>query len=203
MRSPSPSAFSSSSPPSSSPPTSATAPSPPAADNSVYLPRIIFVGLEGENVSQNAVVCLDQAVINSHPKFVFTKKSGAAADDDALLPRDARGCVAEAQRVVPRLQEFAAPDGAMTALQQVVPLSLYSGEGTQKDGGTTVLLGGFVAHQHKLTEQKIGIPICHGEAKLLGVLHRKIEGLGEEVGRGMEKRLVDRSSWRAEQVNHR
>ncbi|KAE8693851.1 RING-H2 finger protein ATL68 [Hibiscus syriacus] len=49
-----------------------------AASNSygIILPRIVFVG-ENED-SENIVVGLDQAVINSYPKFQFSKESASA-----------------------------------------------------------------------------------------------------------------------------
>ena len=45
--------------------------------------------------------------------FVGVQEIGDAADAAGLpplLPRDVRGCVAETQRVVPHVPEFAAPD---------------------------------------------------------------------------------------------
>ncbi|KAG6434300.1 hypothetical protein SASPL_105925 [Salvia splendens] len=119
-----------------------------SADNSVYLPRIIFVGEEDENEGQNAVVGLDQAVINSYPRFVFTRKSGAAADDGVcsiclseyresemlrMLP-DCRHCFhvmcvdawLKLNASCPVCRSSPLPTPLSTPLQEVVPLSLYS-----------------------------------------------------------------------------
>ncbi|XVF73111.1 hypothetical protein PTKIN_Ptkin12aG0175300 [Pterospermum kingtungense] len=54
-------------------------PSPIAAANAdgIILPRIIFVAEDEDN--ENVVVGLDQAVINSYPKFQFSKEAAAAA----------------------------------------------------------------------------------------------------------------------------
>ncbi|KAG6407525.1 hypothetical protein SASPL_130517 [Salvia splendens] len=80
---------------------------------------------------RHGILNTSQASINSYPKFVFTKKSGGAVDDGVcsiclseyresemlrMLP-DCRHCfhvmcVAETQRVVLRVPEFAAPDAA-------------------------------------------------------------------------------------------
>lgn len=85
------------------------------------------------------------------------------------------------------------------------------GERRRSDGVVCVaelllhLLFVFLAllrHEHELAEEEIGGLVGGREAKLLRVLHREVEGLGEEVGRGMEERLVDRSGWRVEEVNH-
>ena len=50
--------------------------------------------------------------------FVGVQEIGDAADAAGLpplLPRDVRGCVAEAQRVVPRVPDFAAAHAAFDA----------------------------------------------------------------------------------------
>ncbi|XP_042027251.1 RING-H2 finger protein ATL67-like [Salvia splendens] len=71
------------------------------------MPRIIFLGVEGENESQNAVVGLDQTVINSYPKFIFfTKKSGAAADDDVCLIFLSKYRESEMLRMLPDFRHY-------------------------------------------------------------------------------------------------
>ncbi|OIS99439.1 ring-h2 finger protein atl67 [Nicotiana attenuata] len=52
-------------------------------NNGIYLPRVIFVADEEENddvLSQNTVLGLDQAVINSYPKLVYSKRNGSGND---------------------------------------------------------------------------------------------------------------------------
>lgn len=58
-------------------------------ETSTYLPRIIFVA-EDENdevsSSENVVVGLDLAVINSYPKFQFSKRFGSFGGNDSVCP---------------------------------------------------------------------------------------------------------------------
>ncbi|KAL0373754.1 UNVERIFIED_CONTAM: RING-H2 finger protein ATL67 [Sesamum radiatum] len=160
---PSPSASSCSSPLFSSPPTSAADPPPPAAaanqqsensnpnrsnENSIYLPRIIFVAEDDENESQNVVVGLDQAVINSYPKLVFSKRSGNWGNDTVcaiclceyresemlrMLP-DCKHCFhvtcvdawLKLNASCPVCRNSPLPTPLSTPLQEVVPLSQYS-----------------------------------------------------------------------------
>lgn len=52
-------------------------------NNGIYLPRLIFVADEEENddvSSQNTILGLDQAVINSYPKLVYSKRNGSGKD---------------------------------------------------------------------------------------------------------------------------
>ncbi|XP_024988382.1 RING-H2 finger protein ATL68 isoform X2 [Cynara cardunculus var. scolymus] len=49
------------------------------SDNGVMVPSIIFVG-EDNNDDQNVVIGLDQSVINSYPKFLFTRGIPKAID---------------------------------------------------------------------------------------------------------------------------
>ncbi|KAL7207421.1 hypothetical protein ACSBR1_029386 [Camellia fascicularis] len=47
-----------------------------SSDNGIILPRIIFVAEDDNKDNNNAVVGLDQAVINSYPRFPFSKDRG-------------------------------------------------------------------------------------------------------------------------------
>lgn len=117
-------------------------------ENSIYLPRIIFVAEDDENESQNVVVGLDQAVINSYPKFVFSKRSGNCANDTVcsiclceyresemlrMLP-DCRHCFhvmcvdawLKLNASCPVCRNSPLPTPLSTPLQEVVPLSQYS-----------------------------------------------------------------------------
>ncbi|XP_057780389.1 RING-H2 finger protein ATL67 [Salvia miltiorrhiza] len=119
-----------------------------SAENSVYLPRIIFVAEDDDSEGQNVVAGLDQAVINSYPKFVFTKRSGAAAGDGVcsiclsdyresemlrMLP-DCRHCFhvmcvdawLKLNASCPVCRNSPLPTPLSTPLQEVVPLSQYS-----------------------------------------------------------------------------
>ncbi|KAL3649576.1 RING-H2 finger protein atl67 [Castilleja foliolosa] len=118
-------------------------------ENSVYLPRIIFVAEDDENSdASNVVVGLDQAVINSYPKFVFSKRSLSGANDTVcsiclceyresemlrMLP-DCRHsfhvmCVdawLKLNASCPVCRSSPLPTPLSTPLQEVVPLSQYS-----------------------------------------------------------------------------
>ncbi|KAK6162255.1 hypothetical protein DH2020_002096 [Rehmannia glutinosa] len=117
-------------------------------ENSIYLPRIIFVAEDDENDTQNVVVGLDQGVINSYPKFVFTKRNGIGANDTVcsiclceymesemlrMLP-DCRHsfhvmCVdawLKLNASCPVCRNSPLPTPLSTPLQEVVPLSQYS-----------------------------------------------------------------------------
>ncbi|XP_057805760.1 RING-H2 finger protein ATL67-like [Salvia miltiorrhiza] len=118
-----------------------------STENSIYLPRIIFVAEddEGEN---DAVVGLEQAVINSYPKLVFTKRSGNWENDAVcaiclceyreaemlrMLP-DCRHCFhvmcvdawLKLNASCPVCRNSPLPTPLSTPLQEVVPLSQYS-----------------------------------------------------------------------------
>ncbi|PIN13678.1 Anaphase-promoting complex (APC), subunit 11 [Handroanthus impetiginosus] len=117
-------------------------------ENSIYLPRIIFVAEDDENESQNVVVGLDQAVINSYPKLVFTKRSGNWGNDTVcsiclceyresemlrMLP-DCKHCFhvmcvdawLKLNASCPVCRSSPLPTPLSTPLQEVVPLSQYS-----------------------------------------------------------------------------
>ncbi|XP_060218520.1 RING-H2 finger protein ATL67-like [Lycium barbarum] len=56
---------------------------PNNTENGIYLPRIIFVAEDDENddlASQNSTLGLDQVVINSYPKLVYSKRNGNGND---------------------------------------------------------------------------------------------------------------------------
>ncbi|KAJ8529237.1 hypothetical protein K7X08_036072 [Anisodus acutangulus] len=60
-------------------------------ENGIYLPRIIFVAEDDEEnndvSSQNATLGLDQVVINSYPKLVYSKRnSGNGNGNDVVCP---------------------------------------------------------------------------------------------------------------------
>ncbi|KAL3536764.1 hypothetical protein ACH5RR_000130 [Cinchona calisaya] len=124
-------------------------------ETSIYLPRIIFVAEEDENddvsSSENVVVGLDQAVINSYPKFHFSKKNvGVVRGNDPVCPI----CLcdykeSEMLRLLPECNHYfhvtcidawlklnascpvcrnsPLPTPLSTPLSEVVPLSQYSG----------------------------------------------------------------------------
>ncbi|KAL8062788.1 hypothetical protein ABFX02_02G170000 [Erythranthe guttata] len=119
-------------------------------ENSIYLPRIIFVAEDDDNDSQNAVVGLDDAAINSYPKFVFGKRNGiSGGGGDAvcsiclceyresemlrMLP-DCRHyfhvmCVdawLKLNASCPVCRNSPLPTPLSTPLQEVVPLSQYT-----------------------------------------------------------------------------
>ncbi|XP_059312565.1 RING-H2 finger protein ATL67-like [Lycium ferocissimum] len=57
---------------------------PNNTENGIYLPRIIFVAEDDENddgASQNSTLGLDQVVINSYPKLVYSKRNGGNGND--------------------------------------------------------------------------------------------------------------------------
>ncbi|KAE8723290.1 RING-H2 finger protein ATL68 [Hibiscus syriacus] len=70
------------------PPPPAFSPNPIAAANSdgIILPRIVFVGEEDHEDDEESVIVvgLDRAVINSYPKFLFSKKVAAAAGSSSV-----------------------------------------------------------------------------------------------------------------------
>ncbi|KAK6142775.1 hypothetical protein DH2020_023123 [Rehmannia glutinosa] len=117
-------------------------------ENSIYLPRIFFVAEDDESESQNVVVGLDQAVINSYPKLVFTRRNGNWGNDTVcsiclceyreaemlrMLP-DCRHCFhvmcvdawLKLNASCPVCRNSPLPTPLSTPLQEVVPLSQYS-----------------------------------------------------------------------------
>ncbi|KAL7164487.1 hypothetical protein ACSBR2_040405 [Camellia fascicularis] len=52
-----------------------------SSDNGIILPHIIFVAKDDNEDNTNAVVGLDQAVINSYPRFPFSKDRGGGIND--------------------------------------------------------------------------------------------------------------------------
>ncbi|KZV37405.1 hypothetical protein F511_01273 [Dorcoceras hygrometricum] len=125
--------------------------SPNSADlteNSVYLPRIIFVAEEDESDSQNVIVGLEQAVINSYPKYVFSRRNGNVGNDTIcsiclcdyreaemlrMLPDCKHSfhvtCVdawLKLNASCPVCRNSPLPTPLSTPLQEVVPLSQYS-----------------------------------------------------------------------------
>ncbi|KAL2552929.1 RING-H2 finger protein ATL68 [Forsythia ovata] len=122
---------------------------PSSVDNSVYVPRIIFVA-EDDN-SQNDVVGLDPAAINSYPKFVFSRKNGGNYTVCAICLCEYKD--SEMLRMLPDCKHYfhvtcvdawlnlnascpvcrnsPLPTPQSTPLSEVVPLSQYS-DGRQR-----------------------------------------------------------------------
>ncbi|XP_075521212.1 RING-H2 finger protein ATL67-like [Primulina tabacum] len=117
-------------------------------ENSIYLPRIIFVAEDDESDSQNVVVGLEQTVINSYPKFVFSRRNGNGGNDTVcsiclcdyreaemlrMLPdckhRFHVTCVdawLKLNASCPVCRNSPLPTPLSTPLQEVVPLSQYA-----------------------------------------------------------------------------
>ncbi|CAN4108334.1 unnamed protein product [Withania somnifera] len=123
-------------------------------ENGIYLPRIIFVAEDDEEnddgLSQNPTVGLDQVVINSYPKLVYSKRSGGNGNgNDVVCPI----CLCEYKdgemlRMMPDCKHYfhvmcldawlklnascpvcrnsPLPTPLSTPLSEVVPLSQYS-----------------------------------------------------------------------------
>ncbi|XP_075487563.1 RING-H2 finger protein ATL67-like [Primulina tabacum] len=120
----------------------------PSTENSVYLPRVIFVAEDDESDSQNVVVGLDQAVIDSYPKFVFSKRNGDGGNETVCSICLCEYREAEMLRMLPDCRHYfhvmcvdawlklnascpvcrnsPLPTPLSTPLQEVVPLSQYS-----------------------------------------------------------------------------
>ncbi|GFP94617.1 RING-H2 finger protein atl68, partial [Phtheirospermum japonicum] len=119
-----------------------------ANDNGIYLPRVIFVAEDDDSESQNGAVGLDQAVINSYPKLVFSRRGGNWSYDAVcsiclceyresemlrMLP-DCRHCFhvmcvdawLKLNPSCPVCRSSPLPTPLSTPLQEVVPLSQYS-----------------------------------------------------------------------------
>ncbi|KAF3669753.1 RING-H2 finger protein ATL68 [Capsicum annuum] len=123
------------------------------AENGIYLPRIIFVAEDDEEndegLSQNATLGLDQVVINSYPKLVYSKRNGNGSGNDVVCPI----CLCEYRdgemlRMMPDCKHYfhvmcldawlklnascpvcrnsPLPTPLSTPLSEVVPLSQYS-----------------------------------------------------------------------------
>ncbi|KAL7244743.1 hypothetical protein ACSBR2_000163 [Camellia fascicularis] len=56
-----------------------------SSDMGIILPRIIFVAEDDNKDNNNAVVGLNQAVINSYPRFPFSKDRGGGINDSMCL----------------------------------------------------------------------------------------------------------------------
>ncbi|KAK1420216.1 hypothetical protein QVD17_21627 [Tagetes erecta] len=114
------------------------------SDGGVILPSIIFVDETNENEDeQNAVVGLDEAVINSYPKFPFTKGIDSVcaiclceykeAEMMRMLP-DCKHCFhltcvdawLKLNATCPVCRSSPLPTPLSTPLAEVVPLSQYS-----------------------------------------------------------------------------
>ncbi|CAK9134365.1 unnamed protein product [Ilex paraguariensis] len=123
-----------------------------SSDNGIYLPRIIFVAEDDDDESNNEIagVGLDQAVINSYPRFAFSKDRGSSGgNSDSMCSI----CLceyreAEMLRMLPDCKHYfhlmcidawlklnascpvcrnsPLPTPLSTPLQEVVPLSQYS-----------------------------------------------------------------------------
>ncbi|XP_009766983.1 RING-H2 finger protein ATL67-like [Nicotiana sylvestris] len=121
------------------------------SENGIYLPRIIFVAEDDEEndevSSQNATLGLDQVVINSYPKLVYSKRNGNGNGNDCPI------CLCEYKdgemlRMMPDCKHYfhvmcidawlklnascpvcrnsPLPTPLSTPLSEVVPLSQYS-----------------------------------------------------------------------------
>lgn len=116
-----------------------------SSDNGIILPRIVFVAEDDEDDSQNVVVGLDQAVINTYPKFPFSK--GVRNDSmcaiclcdykDAEMLRTLPDCRhyfhltcidawLKLNASCPVCRNSPLPTPMSTPLSEVVPLSQYS-----------------------------------------------------------------------------
>lgn len=117
-------------------------------ENSVYLPRIIFVAEDDDENSSQNVVGLDQAVINSYPKLVFSKKNRITDGDTLCAICLCEYKESEMLRMLPDCKHYfhvtcvdawlklnsscpvcrnsPLPTPLSTPLQEVVPLSQYS-----------------------------------------------------------------------------
>ncbi|KAK4344946.1 hypothetical protein RND71_035122 [Anisodus tanguticus] len=130
----------------------AQARSPNNENNEVYIPRVIFVAEDEENddiSSQNTHAGLDQAVINSYPKLVYSKRNRNGKGNDVVCSI----CLcdykdAEMLRMLPDCKHYfhvmcidawlklnascpvcrnsPLPTPLSTPLSEVVPLSQYS-----------------------------------------------------------------------------
>ncbi|EPS68076.1 hypothetical protein M569_06695, partial [Genlisea aurea] len=119
-----------------------------AGENSIYLPRVIFVAEDDDSEVQNVVVGLDQAVINSYPKLVFSKRNLNSGNDTVCSICLCEYRESEVLRVLPDCKHLfhvmcvdawlklnascpvcrnsPLPTPLSTPLQEVVPLSLYA-----------------------------------------------------------------------------
>lgn len=123
-------------------------------ENGIYLPRIIFVAEDDEEnddvLSQSTALGLDQVVINSYPKLVYSKRNGGSGNgNDVVCPI----CLCEYKdgemlRMMPDCKHYfhvmcldawlklnascpvcrnsPLPTPLSTPLSEVVPLSQYS-----------------------------------------------------------------------------
>ncbi|XP_059634274.1 RING-H2 finger protein ATL68 [Cornus florida] len=123
-------------------------PNPNNSDNGIVLPRIIFVAEDDDDGTENAVVGLDQAVINSYPRFQFSKDGGGRGNDSTCSICLCEYKDAEMMRMLPDCRHYfhlicidawlklnascpvcrnsPLPTPLSTPLYEVVPLSQYS-----------------------------------------------------------------------------
>ncbi|XVF80144.1 hypothetical protein PTKIN_Ptkin15bG0046900 [Pterospermum kingtungense] len=126
-------------------------PTTTTAADGIILPRIIFVAEDEDN--DNVVVGLDQAVINSYPKFQFSKEAAAVGSSDVNTTCSICLCEyrdLEMLRMMPECRHYfhvscidawlklngscpicrnsPLPTPLSTPLSEVVPLSQYSAD---------------------------------------------------------------------------
>ncbi|KAG5565921.1 hypothetical protein RHGRI_001743 [Rhododendron griersonianum] len=127
-------------------------PNNPTTDNNgITLPRIIFVAEDDDAENQNAAVGLDPTVINSYPKFPFSKGGTKDATCSICLCEYRDG---EMLRMLPDCRHYfhltcvdawlkmnascpvcrnsPLPTPVSTPLSEVVPLSQYAGGGRRR-----------------------------------------------------------------------
>ncbi|EPS71501.1 hypothetical protein M569_03256, partial [Genlisea aurea] len=119
-----------------------------SGENSIYLPRVIFVAEDDDSEAQSVAVGLDQAVINSYPKLVFSKRHSNWGDDTVCSICLCEYRETEVLRMLPDCKHLfhvmcvdawlklnascpvcrnsPLPTPLSTPLQEVVPLSQYA-----------------------------------------------------------------------------
>ncbi|KAG9155861.1 hypothetical protein Leryth_004113, partial [Lithospermum erythrorhizon] len=117
--------------------------------NAIYLPRIVFVAEDDEENNENIPIGLDHAVINSYPRFIYSKKLRSFVGNETMCPI----CLCEYResemlRMLPDCRHYfhvtcvdawlklnatcpvcrnsPLPTPLSTPLSEVVPLSQYS-----------------------------------------------------------------------------
>ncbi|KAK9280465.1 hypothetical protein L1049_014157 [Liquidambar formosana] len=125
-------------------------PNPNTSSDGIILPRIIFVAEDDDEADENTIIGLDQAVINSYPKFPFSK----SRDHNESSSTSCSICLCEYRdgemlRMMPDCRHYfhlccidawlrlnascpvcrnsPLPTPLSTPLSEVVPLSQYSG----------------------------------------------------------------------------
>ncbi|XP_059651328.1 RING-H2 finger protein ATL68-like [Cornus florida] len=120
------------------------------SEHGIVLPRIIFVAEDDDDneSNENAVVGLDQTVINSYPKYPFSKDCGGGGNDSVCPICLCEYKDAEMLRIMPECRHYfhltcidawlklnascpvcrnsPLPTPLSTPLSEVVPLSQYS-----------------------------------------------------------------------------